>query len=135
MGGLFWYSEEGSERAATPPSPLLAVPNHCIAMMVRCSAVFFTVAIKGLFCYRGCRFIGVQVGHPMMVPATCCMRTGWLGLRLPSTVALTTRTLRTSSPANISTGCVDSPSTANSGSVSSQQIFSGLKKFICNRNQ
>jgi len=24
---LFWYSEEGPERAAAPPSPLLAVPN------------------------------------------------------------------------------------------------------------
>jgi len=29
MGGLlhFWYSEEGTGRAAAPPSPLLAVPN------------------------------------------------------------------------------------------------------------
>jgi len=27
-GLLHWYSEEGTERAAAPPSPLLAVPKN-----------------------------------------------------------------------------------------------------------
>jgi len=30
LGCYIWYSEEGTGRAAAPPSPLLAVPNATI---------------------------------------------------------------------------------------------------------
>jgi len=59
MGCYIWYSEEGPERAAAPPSPLLAVPNvttHRLTASVSIAVLLyngsllcgFNVFIKGL---------------------------------------------------------------------------------------
>ena len=65
MGCYIWYSEEGPEQAAAPPSPLLAVPNvtaHSLTASVPITVLLydgpllcgFNVAIKGFIMAAGC---------------------------------------------------------------------------------
>ena len=54
MGCYIWYSEEGPGQAATPPSPLIAVPN--VTPHPSTASVY-----HALFCYDGPLLCGFNV--------------------------------------------------------------------------
>jgi len=70
-GCYIWYSEEGPGRAATPPSPLLAVPNvtaHPSTASVPITVLLcdgpllcgINVAIKGLMCLHLVKLVNLS---------------------------------------------------------------------------